>query len=150
MAAGFLLRVLALLVSTTDAVRALPGLPPTAVLPGFPTAVAKCPRVPTMRMLDAGVEPVQFEPQGDPAQFAILALAVAVPFGYWWYITVPEARLALSKDKRIGGTGEYIQELAQSDEARPVERWFFSKWLKQAPRNRKGNARTTQEDKIFG
>lgn len=99
-----------------------------------PHVDSACPRTHALRMQE--VEPTQFEPQGDPVQFAILALAVAVPFGYWWYITVPEARLALSKDKRLGDTGAYIEELARSDEARPVERWFFSKWLKQAPKKR--------------
>lgn len=64
---------------------------------------------------------------------AVVALgAVALPFGYWWFITVPEARIALAKDKRLGETKEFIAELAESAEGeRPVEKWFFSKWLKQ-------------------
>ena len=45
--------------------------------------------------------PQTFEPQGDPAQAVLLFFVVALPFGYWWYITVPEARLALAKDKRL-------------------------------------------------
>lgn len=119
---------LALLVGTASAFR----MPLSFHL--HPHVDGACPRTHALRMQE--VEPAQFEPQGDPVQFAILALAVAVPFGYWWYITVPEARLALSKDKRLGDTGAYIEELARSDEARPVERWFFSKWLKQAPKKR--------------
>lgn len=119
---------LALLVGTASAFR----MPLSIHL--HPHVDSACPRTHALRMQE--VEPTQFEPQGDPVQFAILTLAVAVPFGYWWYITVPEARLALSKDKRLGDTGAYIEELARSDEARPVERWFFSKWLKQAPKKR--------------
>lgn len=80
--------------------------------------------------------PQTFEAQGDPAQLAVLALVVGIPFGYWWYITVPEARLALSKDKRLGDTADYIRDLADSEEQRPVERWFFAKWLKKAPKKR--------------
>ena len=119
---------LALLVGTASAFR----MPLSIHL--HPHVDSACPRTHALRMQE--VEPTQFEPQGDPVQFAILTLAVAVPFGYWWYITVPEARLALSKDKRLGDTGAYIEELARSDEARPVERWFFSKWLNQAPKKR--------------
>ena len=46
---------------------------------------------------------------------------------YWWYITVPEARLNLAKDKRLGETKEYITELKQS-EGREVEKWALAKW----------------------
>ena len=78
-------------------------------------------------------ESVVFEAQGDPVQAAILLSAILLPFGYWWYITVPEARINLAKDKRLdgGGTKAFLDELAASDEARPVERWFFAKWLTQ-------------------
>ena len=38
-----------------------------------------------------------FEPEFNPAQLGVVFFAIAVPFGYWWFITVPEARLALSK-----------------------------------------------------
>ena len=81
---------------------------------------------------DLDMQPVAmtFEARGDPLQAAILIAAIVLPFGYWWYITVPEARLALAKDKRLqdGETKVYLDELAASSEARPVERWFFSKW----------------------
>ena len=77
-------------------------------------------------------EPQSFEAQGDPAQFLLLALVVAIPFGYWWLITVPEARLDLAKDKRKGETKEFIREL-QDAEGREAEKWFFSKWLRQTP-----------------
>ena len=55
----------------------------------------------------------------------ILLSAVLLPFGYWWYVTVPEARINLAKDKRLQGgeTKAYLDELASSDEDRPVERW---------------------------
>ena len=125
-----MLLILALLVGTASAFR----MPLGALYKLHPHVDGAYPRTHALRMQE--FEPAQFEPQGDPVQFAILALAVAVPFGYWWYITVPEARLALSKDKRLGDTGAYIDELARSDEARPVERWFFSKWLNQAPKKR--------------
>ena len=78
--------------------------------------------------------PTVFEPQGDPLQAAILIGAVVLPFGYWWYITVPEARLNLAKDKRRpdGDTNAYLRDLAADEDAkRPVERWVFSKWLRQ-------------------
>ena len=58
---------------------------------------------------------------------------VAVPFGYWWYVTVPEARLDLSKDKRKGGMRSYIDELRIDEDPRPAERWFFKKYLDQLP-----------------
>ena len=92
---------------------------------------------PIMQIADAPppvpVPPVTFEAQGDPVQAVLLFFVVALPFGYWWYITVPEARLALAKDKRLqdGDTNQYLKELAADDSPRPVERWFFSKWLNQ-------------------
>ena len=85
------------------------------------------------------VEPQTFEAQFDPVQFVVLLLAVGGPFGYWWLITVPEARLALAKDKRLEGgeTKEFLAELKGS-EGRPVEKWFFAKWLAQARPSRGG------------
>ena len=46
---------------------------------------------------------------------------------------MPEARIGLAKDKRLQGgeTKAYLDALAADDESRPVERWFFQKWLKQ-------------------
>ena len=75
----------------------------------------------------------EFEPRFDPATFSVLIAAVLVPFSYWWLITVPEARLNLSRDKRMSGgeTREYLAKLRESGEDRPIERWFFSKWLQQ-------------------
>lgn len=84
------------------------------------------------------VVPLVFEPRMDPSQLGITLGAIAVPFGYWWYITVPEARLKLAKDKRRadGDERQYLDELQRDlqrePDARPVERWFFSKWLRQA------------------
>jgi len=77
---------------------------------------------------------VVFEPQFNPSQLGITVLAIAAPFGYWWYITVPEARLDLAKDKRRqdGEVKQYIDELQRDPAPRPVERWFFSKWIGQA------------------
>lgn len=82
------------------------------------------------RMVD---EPMVFEAQGDPATAVALALVVAIPFGYWWLITVPEARLDLSKDKRKGGMRGYIDELRADQTPRAAERWFFKKYLDQLP-----------------
>ena len=53
---------------------------------------------------------------------------------------MPEARLALSKDKRLGETADYIRELAKDEAERPVERWFFSKWLQKVPKARSSRA----------
>ena len=84
------------------------------------------------------VAPLVFEPRMDTSQLGITLGAIAVPFGYWWYITVPEARLKLAKDKRRtdGDERQYLDELQRDlqrePDARPVERWFFSKWLRQA------------------
>ena len=74
-----------------------------------------------------------FEAQVDPAQLAVVAIAVAAPVSYWWFITVPEARLDLAKDKRLegGDTKQYLEELRDSPDERPLERWFFDKWLRQ-------------------
>lgn len=76
-----------------------------------------------------------FEPQFSAAQAAVALGAIGLPFSYWWYITVPEARIALARDKRLEGgeTRAFIAELdASAKGERRVERWFFSKWLKQA------------------
>jgi len=89
--------------------------------------------------------PQTFEPQGDPAQALLCLFVIAAPFSYWWFITVPEARLALSKDKRLGETGEYLADLATSSDPRPVERWFFSKWLRKAPKKREPEPLTIAE-----
>ena len=84
------------------------------------------------------VVPLVFEPRMEASQLGITLGAIAVPFGYWWYITVPEARLKLAKDKRRtdGDERQYLDELQRDlqrePDARPVERWFFSKWLRQA------------------
>merc|ERR1719478_1314808 len=55
------------------------------------------------------------------------------PVAYWWFITVPEARLNLAKDKRLegGDTKQYLEALRDSPDERPLERWFFDKWLRQ-------------------
>ena len=95
--------------------------------------------------------PMTFEAQGDPLQAAILIGAIALPFAYWWFVTVPEARLALAKDKRLQGgeTKAYLDELADDPSARPVERWFFSKWLRQKKPTKEAGviAETSAEDK---
>ena len=90
-------------------------------------------------------EPQVFEAQGDPAQFLLLALVVAIPFGYWWLITVPEARLDLAVDKRKGETKEFIREL-QDAEGREAEKWFFSKWLRQTPVRRDANTASVENN----
>eukprot|EP00316_Scyphosphaera_apsteinii_P016866 CAMPEP_0119315072 /NCGR_PEP_ID=MMETSP1333-20130426/34373_1 /TAXON_ID=418940 /ORGANISM="Scyphosphaera apsteinii, Strain RCC1455" /LENGTH=186 /DNA_ID=CAMNT_0007320301 /DNA_START=100 /DNA_END=660 /DNA_ORIENTATION=- len=69
-----------------------------------------------------------FEPVFNPAQTAVLLGTILIPFGYWWFITVPEARLLLSKDKRKGELNIYLKQLKEA-EGRPVEQWFFQKWL---------------------
>ena len=94
--------------------------------------------------LQLDVPPPTFEAQGDPVQAAILLSAVLLPFGYWWYVTVPEARINLAKDKRLQGgeTKAYLDELASSEEDRPVERWFFSKWLTQRKPTTKAAAKS--------
>ena len=91
--------------------------------------------------------PQTFEAQGDPLQAAILISAIALPFAYWWFVTVPEARLALAKDKRLegGDTKAYLDELADDPSARPVERWFFSKWLRQKKPTRATSGDDTAE-----
>ena len=84
------------------------------------------------------VAPLVFEPRMDTSQLGVTLGAIAVPFGYWWYITVPEARLKLAKDKRRqdGDERQYLDELQRDLQrdptARPSEKWFFSKWLRQA------------------
>jgi hypothetical protein len=87
--------------------------------------------------LEAASAPA-FEAQFNPAQLAVLLGVVALPFGYWWLITVPEARLDLAKDKRLegGATKEYIAELREAED-RPLESWFFQKWIRQAPPGRR-------------
>ena len=88
-----------------------------------------------------------FEPQGDPLQAAILFSVVALPFAYWWYISVPEARLALAKDKRIKGEiKRYLDELADDPSGRKAERWFFAKWLRQNKPSRPAAAKAAPED----
>ena len=85
------------------------------------------------RMIVDELAPVVFEAQFNPSQLGITAFAIAVPFGYWWYITVPEARLSLAKDKRKsdGEVKQYLDELQSEPDGRPVERWFLQKWLRQ-------------------
>lgn len=91
------------------------------------------------------VAPV-FEAQFNPSQLGITVMAIAVPFGYWWYITVPEARLALAKDKRKpdGEVKQYLDELQSDDAGRPVERWFLKKWLRQNKPARAAAATTVE------
>ena len=86
-----------------------------------------------------------FEAQVDPVQAAVLVGTAIIPFAYWWYITVPEARLALAKDKRLEGgeAREYLLDLAEDDASRPVERWFFAKWLSAAKPRRASEATAT-------
>ena len=91
------------------------------------------PRTLRLSVPSALVDGQSFEPVFNPAQASALLAVVALPFGYWWYITVPEARIKLAKDKRLNG-GEaraYLEDLASSPDSRVAERWFFSKWLKQ-------------------
>mmetsp|Transcript_16000 Transcript_16000/g.52732 ORF Transcript_16000/g.52732 Transcript_16000/m.52732 type:complete len:235 (+) Transcript_16000:76-780(+) len=96
----------------------------------------------------ADLPATSFEPQGDPLQAAILFSVVALPFAYWWYISVPEARLALAKDKRIkeGETKRYLDELADDPSGRKAERWFFAKWLRQNKPSRPAAAKAAPED----
>jgi hypothetical protein len=93
----------------------------------------------------------QFEAQVDPAQFAVLLVAVGVPFGYWWYITVPEARRDLAKRKRSpeGDVRQYVEELRENPD-RKAERWLYSQYLDQLPataaQEAKRRVRPTVED----
>lgn len=88
-----------------------------------------------------------FEPTFNPEQLGVVFFVIAVPFGYWWLITVPEQRLALSKNKRKGEVGEYIATLKQ-EEGRPLERWFFQKWLRQARPLRKAKTASSAEEAV--
>ena len=81
----------------------------------------------------AAAQPLIFEAQADPMQFALLLGVVLLPFGYWWYVTVPDARLGLAKDKRKGGMRAYIDNLRADSAPRGPERWFFQKYLRQLP-----------------
>jgi hypothetical protein len=115
--------------------------------------LSRRPDLPTQRAFQGHGPCMQtFEPQGDPAQFAILFSVVAIPFGYWWLITVPEARLDLAKDKRLPGgqMQEFIQDLREDEAARPVERWFFSKYLAQLPVRRGGAPAPARTDGADG
>merc|ERR1712087_195417 len=81
-----------------------------------------------------------FEPPFNPEQLGVVVFVIAIPFGYWWLITVPEQRLALAKNKRTGEVREYIATLKEEESGRPLERWFFQKWLQQAkPPRRKAD-----------
>ena len=90
-------------------------------------------RTPQMPFEDAVAQPLVFEAQADPMQFALLLAVVVLPFGYWWYVTVPDARLDLAKDKRKGGLRAYIDDLRADAAPRGAERWFFRKYLRQLP-----------------
>mmetsp|Transcript_38687 Transcript_38687/g.90443 ORF Transcript_38687/g.90443 Transcript_38687/m.90443 type:complete len:165 (-) Transcript_38687:44-538(-) len=80
-----------------------------------------------------------FEPTFNPEQLGVVFFVIAVPFGYWWLITVPEARLALAKNKRKGEVRDYIAALKEEESGRPLQRWFFQKWLRQAKPPRKAD-----------
>jgi hypothetical protein len=100
------------------------GLRPALITPGIARSTSPV----------ALVDGQTFEPVFNPAQAGALLGVIALPFGYWWFITVPEARIGLAKDKRLDG-GEaraYLEDLAASAEPRAAERWFFSKWLRRA------------------
>ena len=90
------------------------------------TALSSRARAPRMQTFEAQLA-------FDPAQLAVFTVALSAPVAYWWFITVPEARLNLAKDKRLegGDTKQYLEELRDSPDERPLERWFFDKWLRQ-------------------
>ena len=108
-----------------SAVFAVVALQRTAIAPPR-AAVPSRARAPRMQTFEAQLA-------FDPAQLAVFTVALSAPVAYWWFITVPEARLNLAKDKRLegGDTKQYLEELRDSPDERPLERWFFDKWLRQ-------------------
>ena len=107
------------------AVVAAAALQRTAIAPPRPAVPSRA-RAPRMQTFEAQLA-------FDPAQLAVFTVALSAPVAYWWFITVPEARLNLAKDKRLegGDTKQYLEELRDSPDERPLERWFFDKWLRQ-------------------
>ena len=88
-----------------------------------------------------------FEPRLDASvvysQLAVLAV-VGGAAAYWWLGVVPSARRTLAKEKRAGPLRAYLEDI-QSDEARGLERWFYTDWLRKLARQqdmaRRGAAR---------
>jgi hypothetical protein len=53
---------------------------------------------------------------------------------------VPSARRTLAKEKRSGPLREYLEDLQSNDE-RPLERWFYTDWLRKLRRQQDMAAR---------
>ena len=45
---------------------------------------------------------------------------------------VPSERRTLAKAKRTGEVRAYLDEIADGDESRAAERWFYTDWLNQS------------------
>jgi hypothetical protein len=78
------------------------------------------------------LEPVQVDAQALSAQLVVLTVTGSTAL-YWWYSVVPSARRTLAKEKRSGPLSEYLQDLQQNPN-KPVERWFYTDWLRQLER----------------
>ncbi|KAF8072897.1 hypothetical protein HT031_000557 [Scenedesmus sp. PABB004] len=84
----------------------------------------------------AAAAPAVFEPRVDGAVLAAQLLVLAACGGaglYWWFVLVPSARRTLARDKRTGELNEFLNEL-QASRDRPLERWFYTDWLRQLER----------------
>ena len=80
--------------------------------------------------------PTPVDPAVVAQQLTVIGASAAAGF-VWWTQTVPAKRLEVSKSKRGGEIGEYLEELASEAEAaagptsgeRRLERWLLTDWL---------------------
>lgn len=60
-------------------------------------------------------------------QLSVIAVSASAA-AFWWYVTVPEKRLELSRSKKGGEIKELLDDL-EEDSDRKVERWLLNDWL---------------------
>jgi hypothetical protein len=82
------------------------------------------------RALEASTSYVPSPMDVDALQNQLIVLsAIGATTAYWWFVLVPNARVSLAKNKKTGALRTYLEEL-KTDDSRPIERWFFEKWLR--------------------
>ena len=82
------------------------------------------------RALEASTSYVPSPMDADALRNQLIVIsAVGATTAFWWFVLVPNARLGLARNKKSGALRAYLEEL-KTDDARPIERWFFEKWLR--------------------
>jgi hypothetical protein len=77
----------------------------------------------------ASFEPILPDPSALIGMGSVIVLCVIAAV-VWSEQVVPVSRTKLAISKRRGAVKEYLDELEEEEESRPIEQWLFADWLR--------------------